>query len=302
MKALVTGATGFVGRHLLARLDRPVVLSRDAERARQSLTKFNAEAFAWDPLAGPAPPEAFRGVDTVFHLAGDPVAEGRWTAEKKQRIRDSRVIGTRNLVAGVRQLSEKPRVLVSASAVGYYGSRGDEVLDESASPATGDFLADVCRGWEAEAQAATELGIRVVSIRAGVVFGPDGGALQKMLMPFKLGMGGPLGKGHQWVAWIHVDDLVSLFMHATANETLSGPVNGTAPNPVTNKEFAKALGAALHRPAVIPTPYFALRAMLGEFAKILFDSQRVVPKKALASGFQFRYPEIGPALEACVKS
>jgi uncharacterized protein len=297
MRALVTGATGFVGSHLLARLNRPMVLSRDTDRARQVLAKFNIESYRWDPMSGPPRPEVFEGIDTVFHLAGDPVADGRWTAEKKRRIRESRVQGTRNLVAGLRQLSEKPQVLVSASAVGYYGSRGDEVLDES-SPPGDDFLADVCRAWEQEALAASDLGIRVVMVRIGIVLGRDGGALKKMLTPFRLGVGGPLGNGRQWMPWVHVDDLAAMFMHAAEHAEVTGPINGVSPNPITNKEFTKALAAAVHRPAFLPTPYFALRVALGEFAKILFDSQRVVPRKALATGFQFRYPEIGPAMEA----
>ncbi len=297
MRALVTGATGFVGPHLLAKLSRPVVLSRDADRARQLLSKFDVEVFAWDPLAGPPKPEAFHGVDAVFHLAGDPVASGRWTAEKKKRIRDSRIIGTRNLVEGLRALSERPRVLVSTSAVGYYGSAGDAVLDES-SPPGNDFLAEVCTAWEREALAVAEFGVRVAVVRTGIVLGREGGALKKLLTPFRLGLGGPLGNGKQWMPWIHVDDLVAMYMHAAEHEEIHGALNGAAPNPVTNKDFTKALAATVHRPAILPTPYFALRLALGEFAKILFDSQRVVPQKALAKGFQFRYPEVGPAMTA----
>ncbi len=299
MRALVTGATGFVGPHLLANLNRPVVLSRDADRARQRLAKFNVASYSWDPLVGPPRPEVFQGVDTIFHLAGDPVAEGRWTEQKKKRIRDSRVLGTRNLVEGLRRLIERPRVLVSASAVGYYGSRGDEVLDESAAPGD-DFLAEVCTAWEQEAQGAADLGLRVASVRIGIVLGREGGALKKMLMPFRLGVGGPLGNGRQWMSWIHVDDLAAMLMHAAEHAEVAGAINGASPNPVTNKEFTKALAAAVHRPAFLPTPYFALRMALGEFSKILFASQRVVPRKALATGFQFRYPEIGPAIAAIV--
>ena len=239
---------------------------------------------------------ALDGVDAVFHLAGDPVAEGRWTAEKKQRIRDSRVLGTRHLVDALRKLERRPSVLVSASAVGWYGSRGDEVLDE-ASPPAHDFLADVCVAWEQEARRAAEFGMRVVSIRTGMVLG-DGGALPKMLPPFRFGLGGPLGNGKQWVPWIHVDDLAAMYLHAAENTNVSGPMNGVSPQPVANKEFTKVLAAVLHRPAVLPAPYFALRLAFGEFAQILFDSQRVLPKAAERSGFQFRYPELRPALEA----
>jgi uncharacterized protein len=301
MRALVTGATGFIGPHLLRHLDRPIVLSRDADRARRSLAAFSVEAYSWDPLAGPPPLQAFEGVDTVFHLAGDPVASGRWTAEKKRLIRDSRELGTRHLVKALGQLQTRPSVLISASATGWYGDRGDEVLDETVSPGS-DFLSNVCIAWEREAQAATQLGMRVACVRTGVVLGPNGGALTKLLLPFRLGLGGPLGNGRQWMGWIHVDDLTAIYLHVAKNAAVSGPLNGTAPNPVTNKQFTKALASALHRPAFLPAPYFALRLALGEFAKILFDSQRAVPKATIASGFQFRYSEIAPALAAIVSS
>jgi hypothetical protein len=295
MRALITGATGFIGRYLLRRLERPVVLSRNADRARRSLAQFNVEAHSWNPLAGPPPPQAFDGVDTVFHLAGDPVASGRWTAKKKHLIRDSREFGTRHLVQALRQLQKPPSVLVSASATGWYADRGDEILDETAPPGN-DFLAGVCVAWEREALAAAEIGMRVACIRTGIVLGREGGALKKLLLPFRLGLGGPLGSGRQWMSWIHVADLAAIYLHAAENTDASGPLNGTAPNPVTNKQFTKVLAATLHRPAFLPVPYFALRLGLGQFAKILFDSQRALPKATLASGFQFQYPEIAHAL------
>jgi uncharacterized protein len=301
MRALVTGATGFIGHHLLRRLDRPVVLSRNADQARRALAQYNVEAYSWDPMAGPPPLKAFEGVDTVFHMAGEPVASGRWTAAKKRRIRDSRELGTRHLVQALKQLQSRPAVLVSASATGWYGDRGDQVLDESASPAH-DFLADVCVAWEREAQAASELGIRVACIRTGIVLGREGGALKKLLPPFRFGLGGPLGSGRQWMPWIHVDDLVSIYLYAAQQSAVSGPLNATAPSPLTNKQFTKSLAAALHRPAIFPVPYLALRVALGEFAKILFDSQRAIPKATVASGYKFQYPEIAPALAAIVKS
>jgi uncharacterized protein len=301
MRALVTGATGFIGQHLLARLDRPIALSRNAMRARQSLQKFNVVAFDWDPAAGPPPAEAFSGVDVVFHLAGDPIAEGRWTSEKKRRIRESRVVGTRNLVEGLAKLTTQPRALVSASAVGFYGSRGDQLLDEAAGPGN-DFLAEVCQAWEKESQAATEFGIRVVNIRTGVALGRQGGALKKMLLPFRLGLGGPLGNGRHWMSWIHVDDLAELFVAAAENEDYHGPVNGVAPNPVTNRDFTRAFAATLHRPAFFRAPYAALRVALGEVADVLFSSQRAVPKAALNAGFQFRYPELQSALKSILES
>jgi len=297
MRALVTGATGFVGKRLLSRLERPVVLSRDAAKAEQALEKYDVRAFAWDPQNEQPPAAAFEGIDTVFHLAGEPVAEGRWTAAKKVRLRESRVAGTRNLVAALGKLSVKPKVLVSASAVGFYGSRGDEVLTETASPQT-DFLAEICSAWEHESHAAKELGIRVVNPRIGIVLGEKGGALAKMLPPFYLGLGSPLGNGRQYMPWIHIDDLVELLLFAATNDRLSGPVNATAPTPVTNREFTKALGHALHRPTFFPpVPGFMLNLMLGEFAKVLLTSQRAVPRAALDAGFQFKYSELEPALK-----
>jgi uncharacterized protein len=301
MRALVTGATGFVGQRLLAGLQQPVVLSRDAAKAEQSLKAFGAKAFAWEPQSGPPPAAAFEDIDTVFHLAGDPVAEGRWTAAKKARIRDSRVIGTRNLVSGLRLLSVKPRVLVSASAVGIYGSRGDEPLDET-SAAASDFLADVCAGWEREAIAARELGVCVVPIRIGIVLGKGGGALAKMLFPFQLGLGSPLGSGRQYMPWIHLDDLVELMLFAAREEQVSGPLNGASPTPVTNREFTKTLGRVLGRPTFLPPiPRFVLRTMLGEFADILLQSQRVIPRAAEAAGFAFEFRELEPALRDVLK-
>jgi uncharacterized protein (TIGR01777 family) len=296
MQALVTGATGFVGKRLLAKLQRPVVLSRDATQAAKKLQRFGANVYAWDPLGGSPPAAAFENVDTVIHLAGDPVADGRWTAAKKARIRDSRVSGTRNLVAGLRKLAAKPKVLVSASAVGIYGSRGDEELTES-SPAASDFLASVCSDWEREALAARELGIRVVPLRIGIVLGERGGALGKMLTPFQLGMGSPLGSGQQYMPWVHIDDLVELILFAAREPAVSGPINGVAPHPVTNRQFTKTLGRVLRRPTFLPAvPPFAIKLLMGDFAEVLLASQRVIPRAATAAGFTFKFPELEPAL------
>lgn len=296
MRALVTGATGFVGPRLLRLLDRPVVLSRDPDRARPRIGHLVDRIVRWDPLHGPPPQEAFEGVDAVLHLAGESVAAGRWTTARKAMIRDSRVIGTRNLVQGIVQAAAKPRVLVSASAVGYYGDRGEEELTESARPAD-DFLARVCVEWEQEALAAEKAGVRVALARTGIVLGSGaGGALEKMLTPFRLGAGGPLGNGRQWMPWIHVADLARLYLHAAETTSIVGPMNAVAPNPVRNSEFTKVLARQLHRPAFMPAPYFGLRLVFGEFAQVLFASQRVIPRVALDTGFVFQYPELPGAL------
>jgi len=295
-KALVTGATGFIGRRLLPWLKWPVVLTRNPERAGTALR--NVEIHRWEPESGPPPAEAFREVDTVFHLAGESVAAGRWSAARKQRIRDSRVLGTRHLVAALAALKERPAVLVSASAIGYYGDRGDETLDEEALPGD-DFLAGVCQEWEAEANRATELGIRVVTPRLGIVLGKGGGALERMLTPFKLGLGGRLGSGRQWMSWIHIDDLIGLLLYAGPGH-ISGPMNAVAPNPVTNREFTRELAGALHRPAILPVPEFALKLAFGEMAAVLLSSQRVVPAVAQRTGYRFQYPRLADALREIV--
>ncbi|MEI6255421.1 MAG: TIGR01777 family oxidoreductase [Planctomycetota bacterium] len=295
MKALVTGATGFVGPRLLRLLDNPVVLTRNPDRARATLGTLAGPIYRWDPMQGPPASQVFEGVDTVLHLAGESVAEGRWTPAQKAKIRESRVIGTRHLVQGIAQATVKPQTLVSASAVGYYGDRGEEELTEAASPAR-DFLAEVCVAWEQEALAAERHGVRVVMPRTGIVLGAGGGALGKMLTPFKLGGGGPLGSGRQWMPWIHVADLARLFMHAAHTSSIRGPMNAVAPHPVRNSEFTKVLARQLHRPAFLPAPYFGLRLLFGEFAKVLFASQRVIPQLAIETGFVFQYPELAAAL------
>jgi len=302
MRALVTGATGFVGPHLLGLLDRPVVLSRSAVRAQKELGGRDIEVREFDLNSGPPPLAAVKDVDTVFHLAGESVAAGRWTKKRKARIRDSRVFGTRHLIEALSQLpaSERPRVLVSASAVGYYGSRGEETLTEE-SPPGDDFLADVCREWEHEAARAADLGIRTAMLRIGIVLGPGGGALQKMLPPFRFGVGGRLGAGRQWMPWIHVDDLAALFLHVAKTDTIRGPVNAVAPEPVRNRDFTKTLAKVLHRPAVLPAPYFGLRLLFGEFAQVLFASQKVEPRVAMATGFLYRYPRLEEALRAAIE-
>jgi uncharacterized protein (TIGR01777 family) len=301
MRALITGATGFIGRRLLRGLERAVVLTRNAQRAEGELAEFDVTVFGWNPLREEVPPEALEGVDAVFHLAGEPVAEGRWTRAKKQRIRESRVLGTRNLVATLCRLEHPPRVLISASAVGYYGDRGDEVLDETAE-ASSDFLGEVCVAWERESQQAAAVGVRVLQPRFGIVLGADGGALPRMISLFRKGLGSPLGSGRQWMPWIHVDDLVRLLMFLAEHEEVTGPVNGTAPQPVTNREFTRALSRSLGRPAFLPAvPPAVLRLALGEFAGILLASQQVVPRVAEAAGFDFQYPRLEEALADLVR-
>ncbi len=279
MRIAITGASGFIGRALV-----------DAARARGhavvTLGRTSGDRI-WDPMGGPAP---LADVDAVVHLAGDPVAQGRWTKAKMERIRDSRVVGTRNLVAGIRAAA--PRVLVSSSAIGYYGDRGDEELTEESNPGN-DFLAGVCRDWEAE---ASKSGIRTVLIRTGIALGADGGALRKMLTPFKMGVGGRIGSGRQWMSWIHRTDLVGLYLHALETESLSGPLLGTADRPVSNLEFTKTLGRVLGRWTILPMPRWQARLMFGKVAEVLCSSQRCRPRRTLATGYVFKHPELEPAL------
>jgi uncharacterized protein (TIGR01777 family) len=275
MRIAVTGAGGFIGGALVR------CLSQDGH---------SAVAVA----RGVPDPAVLEGADAIVHLAGEPVAQ-RWTAAAKQRIRASRVGGALRLVEALASLSNPPATLVSASAIGYYGSRGDEVLTESSPPGS-DFLASVCAEWEDAAARAAQSGIRVVTVRIGMVLGPRGGALAKMLLPFRLGLGGRLGSGRQWMSWIHLDDLVALIRFALGEGSLTGPVNATAPEPVTNAEFTRELGRALGRPAVLPVPAFALRLLYGEMAEVLLSSQRVLPAAAQAAGFSFRHARLAPAL------
>ena len=298
MKALITGATGFIGRQLVAKLPGCVVLTRDVSHAKSVLG--DANAYPWDASRERPPVAAFQGVDTVFHLAGEPVAEGRWTAAKKKRLKDSRVLPTQNLIAAIGSLGLRPRTLVCASAIGYYGDRGDETLTEQSPPGTG-FLADVCQLWEQEAARGRDVGMRVVSVRIGVVLGKHGGALKKMLTPFKLGVGGVLGDGKQWMSWVHIDDLVNLLLFAAEHPEIEGAMNGVAPAPVTNREFTKTLAATLHRPAIFPMPKFAVRAAFGEVADVLLGSQRVLPQVARERGFEFRFGRLEEALQDIVR-
>ena len=297
----VTGATGLIGPPLIAALQerdaQVTVLSRDATRARKRLSAAGlepVEAFDWDLTSEPAPVQALGGRDAVVHLAGENVAQ-RWSASAKRAIRESRVTGTRNLLSGLERAEEAPRTLISSSAIGYYGPHGEEPLDEEAPPG-GDFLAGVCREWEAEAAKASQLGARVVLVRTGVVLDRSGGALAKMLPPFRLGVGGPVAGGRQFISWIHREDLVGMIVAALEDERWSGPLNATAPEPVSNREFSRALGQALGRPALLPVPGAALRLLYGEMAEIVTQGARVVPAKALVLGYVFGHPRLQEAL------
>ncbi|HEY1220674.1 MAG: TIGR01777 family oxidoreductase [Bryobacteraceae bacterium] len=293
MKIAITGASGFIGRRLMkllaARGHRLRVLSRHAGTNLPA----GVELSVWDPLLGLAPEAALRDADAVLHLAGEPVAQ-RWTAAAKQRIYDSRVIGTRHLVSALENCSPRPPALVCASAIGYYGSRGDEALNEDAGPGAG-FLADVCAAWEREAVNAEAVGVRVTRVRIGLVLDTRGGAQKPMLAPFRAGLGGPLGGGRQWMSWIHASDLAEMFRFAL--ERPAPPVlNGVAPGAVTNADFTRALASALHRPAFLPVPKLALRMLFGEMADLLLASQRVAPAAAEAAGFEFQHRELNEAL------
>jgi uncharacterized protein len=303
MRVAVTGASGLIGRALVAALrargDEVTALSRDPDSTRARLAA-GTDALRWDPLSEPAPTTALAGCDAIVHLAGESIAQ-RWSDPVKRAIRDSRVTGTANLIEGLRALDpvDRPAALVSSSAIGYYGPHGIEPIDEEA-PAGAGFLAQVCAAWELRGRAAEELGVRTVQMRTGVVLDREGGALQKMLPPFRLGVGGPVAGGRQYVAWVHRDDVVAMMLAALADERWSGPFNATAPEPVTNRELARALGATLHRPAFLPVPGLALRALYGEMAEIVTTGVRAVPARALVLGHEFEHPQLTEALSAAL--
>jgi uncharacterized protein len=299
MRVIVTGGTGFIGPKLCERLVAKghdvIALTRDASRSRDHVhPKVRvvswAEGAAWEGFVD--------GAGALVNLAGETIAQ-RWTASAKVRLRTSRLDAAARLRDAVERAGKKPEVLVNASAVGFYGPHGDEILDESAPPGD-DFLARLCVDWESAARALEPLGLRVAMLRTGVVLGADGGALAKMLPPFRAFAGGPLGSGTQWMSWIHGSDLVEMYLWAIENPAVAGPVNATAPNPVTMRDFAKSLGKALHRPSFMPAPAAAIRLALGEMATVVLEGQRVVPRKALDLGFRFRFTDVLAALKDVV--
>jgi uncharacterized protein (TIGR01777 family) len=305
-RILVSGASGPIGSALLPSLKSSAAqvarLTRrtGAHGSTNHVSTHDEERIPWDP-AQPISPDAVSGFDAVIHLAGESIV-GRWTPAKKTKIRDSRVVGTQNLAQALAQAKEKPEVFICSSAIGYYGSRGDEMLKEESSSGTG-FLPEVCREWEAATHAAAAAGIRTVQIRTGMVLSPRGGALGKMLLPFKMGVGGKVGDGRQWMSWIDVQDMVGAIHHILKSDWLHGPVNMVAPRPVTNVEFTKTLAGVLSRPAVVPMPAFAVKLAFGEMGEtILLGSQRVEPTKLIMSGYPFRFRELKTSLEEILNS
>jgi uncharacterized protein (TIGR01777 family) len=299
MKILVTGSSGLVGTALCKslRADGHTV-ARLTRSGSESQSGQPAEAIRWEPPSGSLDLAAMEAADALVHLAGASIAQGRWTPARKEILRSSRVDATRHLVAGLAKLKQKPRILISASAIGYYGDRGDETLTESSAPGN-DFLAQLCRDWEAAASEAERFGIRTVLLRLGIILDAHGGALPRILFPLRLGVGGRLGSGKQWMSWITLDDVVRLMRYAIENISVRGPVNVVSPNPVTNAEFTRIAAAALHRPAFFPVPRFALRLALGEMANaLLFSSQRVLPQKLLALQYSFLRPDLRNALDS----
>ncbi len=291
MKILVSGSSGFIGSALI-----PFLKAQGHPVTRLVRSTPHPREVFWDPAAGRIDQSALEGFDGVIHLAGDPIATERWTLTKKAHIRESRTQGTRLLAEALARLSRPPKVMACASAIGYYGNRGDEMLREESRAGTG-FLAEVGQQWEAAAEPAARAGIRVAYLRIGVVLSPKGGALKMMLPPFQLGIGGRLASGKQYMSWIALDDIIGALHHLLITDPLRGPVNGVAPHPVTNAEFTKILGRVLHRPTIFPVPAVALRLMFGELAdEVLLASVRVEPAQLLRTGYRFRYKDLEEAL------
>ncbi|OQW42486.1 MAG: hypothetical protein A4C66_09410 [Nitrospira sp. HN-bin3] len=300
MKIVIIGGTGFIGRALCATLiqggHRVVVLTRQLGQIHHR-PELPVQAVEWNARDSGPWEQVLEGADAVINLAGTPIADTRWTDLRKQLIIDSRILTTRLLVRALSRWSSKPATFISASGIGYYGATDDRQLDEGAARGEG-FLADLCLGWESEALRAAEFGARVVTLRTGMVLEQDGGALPKMLLPFRFFAGGPIMPGNQWVSWIHRRDHIGLIQWALSTPTVSGPINAVAPEPVTMKTFCEVLGRVLHRPSWLPVPGFALNALLGELGTLMTTGQRVIPAKALAGGYRFQYPTLEPALQA----
>ncbi|MER3494605.1 MAG: TIGR01777 family protein [Mastigocladus sp. ERB_26_2] len=306
MKVAVSGATGFVGSRLVEQLHkaghRVLVLTRNIAHAQKVFPNkafSNIEIVAYTPTVSGTWQEAIATCDGVVNLTGEPIGEGRWTPERKQEILNSRKLTTQKIVEAIAKANPKPSVLVNTSAIGYYGTSETATFDET-SPSGNDFLAQVCQAWEAEATKVTEAGVRLVILRFGIVLGL-GGALGKMITPFKLFAGGPIGSGKQWFSWIHIDDLVNLIIQALTKPEMSGVYNATAPHPVRMSELSTTMGKVMHRPSWLPVPDFAIEALLGDGAVVVLEGQQVLPKRTLESGFEFQYPDLQPALEAILK-
>jgi len=306
MKVAITGATGFVGSCLVKRLheqgQRVLVLTRNAASAQKGFPSAafpNVEIVAHSPDASGSWQSAIATCDGVVNLAGEPIGEGRWTPERKQEILNSRKLGTKKIVEAIVNANPRPSVLVNASAIGYYGTSETATFDET-SKAGKDFLAQVCQAWEAEAQKVTDAGVRLVILRFGIVLG-NGGALSKMITPFKLFAGGPLGSGQQWFSWIHLDDLVNLILQALSQPEMQGVYNATAPHPVRMAELSRTMGQVMNRPSWLPVPAFALEALLGDGAMVVLEGQQVLPKRTLDSDFAYQYSNLEPAIEQILK-
>ena len=297
MKVLITGASGLIGKELQKSFEAKGYDMLLASRKDPT----DDQHIQWDIEAGFSDPEKLEGIDAVVHLAGESISGLRWTEEKKKAIRESRVLGTRSVVDAISALKQKPKVFIASSAIGFYGERGDEAVTES-SAAGKNFLADVCKEWEAESRRAEDAGVRTVLLRTGIVLSKDGGALGTMLLPFKLGVGGVIGSGKQWMSWISMDDHIAAINFAIENENLRGAVNSVSPNPVTNEEFTKTLGEVLYRPTILPLPEFAVSMIFGEMGDaLLLASTNVLPKRLEDAGFEFKFPRLKPAIEHAVQ-
>src|SRR4028118_2280111 len=296
MKVAITGATGFVGSRLVEKLQKqghqPLILTRNREAALKAFPTM--EVVTYTPTESGSWQDAIAGCNALVHLAGEPISQNRWTPKQKEEILNSRKLSTQKIVEAISKANPKPTVLVSASAIGYYGTSETATFDET-SPAGNDFLAEVCQAWEAEAQKVKDAGVRLVIGRLGIVLG-NGGALAKMIPPFQLFAGGPLGTGRQWFAWIHRDDLVNLILEALTRSDIEGVLNATAPNPVRMSEFCQVLGKTLNRPSWLPVPSFVPEALLGEGAKVVLEGQQVLPKRTTSFGFDYKYPTLERAL------